>query len=287
MVTKLMGFIKRRLGLGATSDSYVLSSLEQASLTPLAQPATDANPLYFLHIPKTGGSSIHELLAEHFGERMSQSQLWDHIKFDDPSTFAKHNIFAGHFGMALPTLLQRPTWTFTFLRDPVARTVSHFKHVKRDPNHPFHRYMQGKTLADFLSDPMTIPLVYNVQARYLASDASGADGLLRIPRHDANYGSLSMTWELMSYGMKDEDIRTRSFVSLDKMQFVGFLEYFEKSIQELAKLLGIDAPIVPRANVSDNDHDVGQITNSIRARIMDLTRIDTEIYETALARFKA
>jgi hypothetical protein len=242
------------------------------------------NPaIYFLHIPKTAGSSVHSMLVKNFGEKVSPFRLWDDIGPAAPPSLRQYEVFSGHFGISLLKLIERPLTVFTFLRDPVARTTSHFMHVKREARHPYHHYVSGMAFSDFLHDPLTVPLVYNFQSRYLAYELAGsACGHRAAP--DASRGQLSVTWEAMSFGMSDHDIRTQALATLEKLQFVGFAEDFDKSISRLTKLLRVKKPYIARDNVSPNTHEIGKLTAAMRRRISDLTQIDAELYQAAKLR---
>ena len=76
--------------------------------------------------------------------------------------------FRGHFLTHLEPYLGRKLATFTMLRDPVERTISHYYHVRRDPDHPSHEDTSRMSLREFCVDPLTRHMVENFQAGYLA-----------------------------------------------------------------------------------------------------------------------
>src|SRR5262245_4548215 len=119
------------------------------------------NGLYFLHIPKTAGLSVARLLEEEFGQGLCPATTLDDLFTTDPVALRSAAAFAGHFGVWLPEIVGRGLRTFTLLRDPIARTISHYRHVRRDPNHPYHRYVRDQSLAEFVSDPVTAWMTCN------------------------------------------------------------------------------------------------------------------------------
>jgi hypothetical protein len=158
-------------------------------------------------------------------------------------------------------------------------------HVKRDSDHPYHKYAKTMGLSEFIADPVTLPLVYNFQSRYLAAQLTGFDCRFRLPREASTRGQLAVTWEAMSFGMSDDDIRSRALASLEKLDFVGFVEDFETSIRQLAQLLGAEDWCIGRLNESTNTSDINDVTTTTREVILDLTRIDRELYRVARSKY--
>src|SRR3954470_13611511 len=95
--------------------------------------------VYFLHIPKTSGTSLHQSFLRAFGPDATSP----HLLFDDlvNGTYRisdRTRIVTGHFGGLLPLWLRRWPRIITLLRDPLARALSHINHVQRDKGHPLH-----------------------------------------------------------------------------------------------------------------------------------------------------
>jgi hypothetical protein len=240
--------------------------------------------IYFLHIPKTAGSSVREMLRVNYHDKLCPYWNYDDLASSSENCIEKYDVSAGHFGMSLLNLLDRHPVTFTFLRHPIDRTLSHFMHVKRESNHPYHKYVIDMDISDFLTDPITLPLVYNFQSRYMSFTPTGFDCLSRFPSACSKPGHLSVTWELMSYGMSDMDILDQSLRSLDKINFVGFVEDFDNSMTRLVQLLGIRNYDIPKINVSANTADLANVTSTVRDRILELNQIDMNLYDVAKSR---
>ena len=105
--------------------------------------------IVYIHVPKTGGTSIRMAAAEHFGE---DAMLYDYgpdaprtspivrellYDADEPDRLVEwiHNngikFISGHFRMnRYPTLLPEAS-LITWVRDPVARVVSQHQHRTR------------------------------------------------------------------------------------------------------------------------------------------------------------
>lgn len=132
----------------------------------------------FLHIPKTAGTSLHKALTEALADHSKIFDYGDHTK-DIPGDFinaAERNIstaadvvalrdelnsnrrlfVSGHFSARKYLTAFHPASFVTFLRDPVERAVSDYKHRVRYAN------FTG-SLAEFCEMPKQI----NVQSRLL------------------------------------------------------------------------------------------------------------------------
>lgn len=240
--------------------------------------------IYFLHIPKTAGSSVREMLRRNYDDKLGPYGIYDDLVSCSQTCIEKYDVIAGHFGISLLSLFDRHPLTFTFLRHPIGRTLSHFMHLKRDSNHPYHKYVLDMELSDFLTDPITVPLIYNFQSRYMSFKLTGFDCLSRFPTACSKPGHLSVTWELMSYGMSDADILDLSLRSLDEISFVGFVEDFDKSMARLIQLLGIKNYDIPKMKVSPNTTDLANVTSMVRDRILEINQIDMKLYDAAKSR---
>jgi hypothetical protein len=206
-------------------------------------------PIYFLHIPKTAGTTIQHILATKFGDKSYPHGLWDNKWNDNFTSLDSYDAFSGQFGFAFLQILGRTPWIFTFLRDPFERTASHFLHLKRDQGHPYYKYLSDKTFEEFVFDPFAVPLIYNFQARYLACPFTAVACGAKIP-HGQMTNVVTVTRELMSYGMSDDELRLGAFAAVEKLNFVGFVELMEESVGRLARHLDLNVVEAPRLNVN-------------------------------------
>jgi hypothetical protein len=124
--------------------------------------------LYFLHIPKTAGTSVSNCLSEIAAKKdlkMVGPILIDHL-IERPQ-WENSDLLVGHLGL-LP--LKHKFQYFTILRDPLDRLYSYYSHVKRDPVYFIHNVVAGENLSfeEYLLDDRFFNINFNMQARYLS-----------------------------------------------------------------------------------------------------------------------
>ena len=86
--------------------------------------------VHFLHIPKTAGQSVHQLLVDTFGcENTCPLRVNSQITQENITDIKKYDVVSGHFDWDI-LLNQSPAdFTFTVLRKPVDRILSFYHYL--------------------------------------------------------------------------------------------------------------------------------------------------------------
>src|SRR5271170_44940 len=120
-----------------SSDVKEINQKHYALKQPSVSPSNDCEPvltrqygeseddkLVFLHIPKTGGTSINNIFASHFSpsdifpDRSGNAGLY-------PSyMLGKYRFFSPHARFSFLSMLRGNIFSFTLLRDPLERSIS-------------------------------------------------------------------------------------------------------------------------------------------------------------------
>lgn len=203
-------------------------------------------PVRFLHIPKSGGSSVVAAIERTLSvgslapQRLDRSILCDFEDFellrpearaqlaldcDEIRSLANYQVVAGHF--SLDTLLQTAPASsiFTVLREPRARLLSLYLYWRApgigDFWEPYRAPVHARRpLAEFLSEPILAPVIDNQICRMILSNDP------RLPR-----SSFAAAADI-------DAIATDAIQRLEQLGFVGILELGDHMWDGVARLLG-------------------------------------------------
>ncbi|MCX6360796.1 MAG: sulfotransferase family 2 domain-containing protein [Armatimonadetes bacterium] len=200
--------------------------------------------LYFLHIPKTAGTSVAEVLHRVYGsEQVLPAYNWQQLSQLPRDVMSRYRCIIGHLG-PLPYLLAgRPLTTITVLRDPVERAISHIEYVRQEIRaqtgncleHPVARHVD-LPLEELLRVSEVRIALSNAQTRWLGmrADASYvADGIDRstVQRLHAQIREVG-----------DDELLVRARAHLQSMAVVGVVHRMDETMAAICALLGVPAP---------------------------------------------
>jgi hypothetical protein len=248
----------------------------------------DTTGVYFYHIPKTAGMSVWHFLDQGFPcNDICPWWLWDQLITVARGELSNWKIFRGHFLSHLAPYLCRSLKTFTILRDPLERTISHFCHVRRAPDHPFHLQARRMSLEEFCVHEETRHMVENYQAAYLAKAPEDPIGMAdRISKDGLSRHELQ---ERLQYPDDIPDPATlvrRAEQRLATFVAVGITEQLNESLHRVASALGCSAPEpFPPQNVNPEPMSVSNLDQKTLTLIRKLTEVDQYLYDSVKRSF--
>ena len=236
-----------------------------------------------MHLPKTAGMALRLFL----GNQYAVSQIlpafgWPELLSVDFSRIEEYRLFQGHFSCSLLDLLPKDVVPIVFLREPVARTISHLKHLRRDPNfHPAHQLAAGRTLDDLVGDDRIMKLCCDSQCALLSYDVPG-EAILADLRRVQSEGRAAKP---DAFAAKPDLAKAEAM--LDRFGFVGFVEDLQDDVMRLSMKFGFHPPreIPKRNHDPEGETRLDSIRPDTLAALRRWNAADIALYETARRRF--
>jgi uncharacterized membrane protein YkvA (DUF1232 family) len=242
----------------------------------------------FLHLEKTAGMAVTEVLAAQFHPLQIDADLRrafpPHVLTPLPPFLLPQvrrcALVWGHYDVPSIRRLGEGRFSFTLLREPKARILS------------LYRYWRGQAALDLGWNGMNQPVLAAQRlslAAFLATDDPW------ILDYIDNFYVRRLTGQYCSFGGRDplraapEEWRARALQELARFDFVGLTEDTAGSMSRLADMLGFPAPArVPRVNVTQADDNKTVANDPAVAAALDrLTWLDQTIYAAAVQHYRA
>jgi hypothetical protein len=231
----------------------------------IKRPLRDFEQLFFLHVPKSAGTTFIGLLDQRYMVdeicpiHHTYEQLLQTYPLDDLANF---KFIRGHFPYDLIYKLPKPPRIITFIRDPISRFLSHIDMVRHSEGGlpELHNRLNEYKLEQFLAQP----------SHYLKF-ANRTTKLLCGKIHQLN-----ITKDLLSIAKE----------RLGTIDFVGITEEFDKSL-ELFCFIYDFPPITNYSvlNVNPNNEYKSYVPPKILDKIREINRADIELYNYGLEIF--
>jgi hypothetical protein len=255
---------------------------------PQAVPAWDAyeqEAWVFIHAQKTGGTSLHNMLAETFGDRTVYREHTDTLYRRCPAELAQYSVFAGHFDFdSLAYVPRRTRRLIVFLREPRQRLLSLYRFLRaHEPSSPAFKGI--KEIANRLD---AAEFFRSVMAPTRSDLWNHLTWCVMGQRKWNAYRQILSGLDEPALAHQLEDIRKEIRKRLEEFTFIGLQEDYPHSCQRLFELIGARVPQVR------HDHSVEslstdtryfkyvprrQLTRHLEDTLAPLVRLDDIVYQ--------
>jgi Sulfotransferase family/Domain of unknown function (DUF4214) len=240
--------------------------------------------LVFLHLPKTGGTTLHDLLIQHFDDNVICPERFNGLRHYAAGELARYRYFSGHFDLPTVKLIPGQKRVITMLREPIARLISlyyfqraHKADVIELNNLELARLANKYSMADFFraDEVRCHPAINNAMTRAFTQCLEGN-------RREAQT-DLSIQYNEPPFAV--------ALKELHALDAFGILERYDDSVALIFSSIGLPLPakiekkqvldVIVEENLGLRKIDKEQVTDEIINFISDLVKVDVELYRQA------
>lgn len=247
-------------------DDVVQVFCKKQQIKEKIKPAFDQY-YFFIHIPKTAGSSFRNMLYNQFDQKTIYPNLHDitaneerYPTYKDVLATSKNKarefqFLMGHYPFSTGKILPKSPKYIVFLRDPVKRAISHLYHLKR------HGKKELKKASLYEIADVANWQINNLQVRYMSNKNFQPNKLY------------TKNTDLGKKALKEAK------KNIDKCDFVGLTEDFNNSVKRLQKIFDWELGKTLKTNVAPRRHR--KVPKDLYKHLVELNQLDIELYEYA------
>lgn len=263
-----------------------------------------SDKLIFVHIPRTGGGSLINVLDDHY-DVADIAPFWNPQDFakDETHDLSRYKLIRGHCGPnEIERVVDQGFSTITFLRDPLTRTAS------------IYRWLKTLEVRDELADGALVAKAYGaVEPTFDPESQHAIDAARSLSFEEfvetdvaADFVSNGQTINLGTAPMevsdyqvdlhaiaerRDQEIQQHTFPRaigvLDRCMMVGIIEKYTQSVILLHYLMGWSlAPIGQNSHDTKAHASLTNLTDRARVSIERRNEADIALHQHALACFE-
>ncbi|WP_188208217.1 sulfotransferase family 2 domain-containing protein [Alkalibacillus aidingensis] len=210
------------------------------------QTIDEKNPIVFVHIPKTGGQTMWDLL----GRQKERIHVWHNKYFK---------------------VLNEPARYITILRDPVDRVISTYYYIRsyeRDPlNHPVSQMSLERFVAYMKDDGIE-------NKRFKRKEDV----------RNIRYRTVNLATRYLSGGDPNDIQKAKENIA-NHFTFIGFTDLYNESLSFMEKEFNWDFSMVKKRNTTKNRASLNNISQPLINTIKELNEHDLDLYHSTRTQF--
>ena len=253
----------------------------QQKITPQYHLQND-DILYFLHIPKTAGTTVTSIIDGFFDyESIFPHKVWPALIKNRPNSFEGFKFIRGHFGYGLHQILKKKPIYMTMLRKPIDRTISNFDHIQnfsQGTTWVSEKFVKkGESLVDVLNDPKRRAIFKNSQTRLIGLDLgtmmSSSKILRELQKDDSFLETISSCKQ-----PSDDKLLEIAKNRLSEFAYVGIVEKLQESLFLMYYTFGWKPIYGNWKMMVTGKTKKDQLTENEIDAIKNCTYLDSELY---------
>lgn len=230
--------------------------------------------VFFVHLPKTGGTTTRRILDRQYRD-FPRYEIGDDITGDirafriqDWTVENKPALVQGHMSFGLHEYVPGTSVYLTLLREPIGRALSDYHYVTSTPTHPIYKHVKNLSLVEYFQSGITGQLS-NGQIRLLSGNCLTND--VGVPsKRQMEQTDLELAVQNLA----------REFIA------IGLLERFDESLLLFRRRLNWRWPFYMKENVTSRMYHRKDISNEDIETIRRLNVLDIELYQKVKLEFE-
>jgi hypothetical protein len=228
----------------------------------------------FVHVPKTAGTTLHNLLLQHYRPDEVCPERFNNLQRFSVQELERFKLFSGHIDLAAAKWIPGEKVIISVVREPRARIISLYNFWRSHRWEHIERYgLDGPRLAKSLH------LVEFLER----AGASVDNAMARAIVGHADYDGLAEAERVVTLDTRMADV-----------DVFGVTERLEESVGRIFARLDLPIPVrVPHDNdvASLSDHpfiekvEPEPVTSDAEDAIVRLTKLDRRLYDMVASRF--
>ena len=247
--------------------------------------------LLFLHVPKCGGSTFHQILAQNSTEQKRMYPPIDgsyasieRLRATPKEDLERYWVIGGHFFFGIHDLFESPSTYITFLRHPVRRVISNYLFIFQSPKHFLFNTVcpSGKAvmpLKEFVNSNLSLALenqsVLMLGNQGIKLPAFVEDYALRVAKGEGVQVDIPLTDKDWGAMLKQAKANIASHFTC-----VGLVERFDESLLLMSRKIPLNDIRYEPINATSrkltlSESEIRDVEESIQVR----NRFDMELYQ--------
>ena len=220
--------------------------------------------LIFIHLMKTGGTTLFQLIQRHYPEEktfhyvpLKDGQKLQDLEQMERSQKDQLKFIHGHAKFGFHEHLKQPARYITMLREPVSRVISLYYFTHQNPKRDMPADKWCPTLSSYLDTQLKG--FNNTQTRAIAGPLAA-----QVP-----------------FGKETPEMLEMAKQNLDKFLMVGVTERFDESVIVLKHALDLKHILYSRVNENSQKPKIDSIDVADIERIKEYNSLDQQLYAYA------